>query len=86
MFSTCYVNYNEPGIGNDLLRILAQRRQCRALHRIGLTGQAQHQGIQRAAQGGSTFFRLLTADRFADLVQITYRRGKRRQAGQRQTD
>ena len=23
IFSTCYVNYNEPGIGNDLLRLLA---------------------------------------------------------------
>jgi Fe-S oxidoreductase len=23
LFSTCYVNYNEPGIGNDLLKILA---------------------------------------------------------------
>ena len=23
IFSTCYVNYNEPGIGNDLLRVLA---------------------------------------------------------------
>jgi len=23
IYSTCYVNYNEPGIGNDLLRILA---------------------------------------------------------------
>ena len=22
IFSTCYVNYNEPGIGHDLLRIL----------------------------------------------------------------
>src|SRR6202008_4022980 len=23
LFSTCYVNYNEPGIGHDLLKILA---------------------------------------------------------------
>ena len=22
IFSTCYVNYNEPGIGHDLLKIL----------------------------------------------------------------
>ena len=23
IFSTCYVNYNEPGIGHDLLKVLA---------------------------------------------------------------
>ena len=23
MFSTCYVNYNEPGIGRDLVKVLA---------------------------------------------------------------
>ena len=23
VFATCYVNYNEPGIGHDLLKILA---------------------------------------------------------------
>ena len=30
IFSTCYVNYNEPGLGNDLLKILAHNnfRMC----------------------------------------------------------
>ena len=26
VFSTCYVNYNEPGIGHDLLKLLAHAR------------------------------------------------------------
>ncbi len=26
LFSTCYVNYNEPGIGNDLLKVFAHNR------------------------------------------------------------
>jgi glycerol-3-phosphate dehydrogenase subunit C len=31
IFSTCYVNYNEPGIGHDLLKVLdAQRHALRA--------------------------------------------------------
>src|SRR4029450_8608249 len=45
VFSTCYVNYNEPGIGHDLLKVLAhneipyvivEKESCRGMPKLEL--------------------------------------------------
>jgi glycerol-3-phosphate dehydrogenase subunit C len=41
IFSTCYVNYNEPGIGHDLIAILAQRDSARRRREGELLRHAQ---------------------------------------------
>lgn len=59
----------EAELADDLLRILAQRRQGRALHRLGIAGQAQHEGLQGFSGGLGPGFGALALDRFADLIQ-----------------
>jgi len=62
-----------PGLGtdlvDDLLRVLAQRGQRRALHRLGVAGQAQHQGIEGLASGGAARFGALPFERLAHLIE-----------------
>ncbi|MNR19812.1 hypothetical protein D3C85_1366240 [compost metagenome] len=64
--------FRRPGLKavltDDLLRVLAQGRQPRALRRLGITGQAQHQGIQRALGGLIALLGRLTGDRLAHLI------------------
>ena len=71
---------------DDLLRVLVQCRQGRVLRCIGFARQAQYQGIQRTAQSGRALFRLLAADRFTNLVQVSHGGSKGWQAEQRHTD
>ena len=54
---------------DDLLRVLAQLGQRRALRRLGVAGQAQHQGIQGLGGGGGTGFGALPFDGLAHLVE-----------------
>ncbi|MNN45615.1 hypothetical protein D3C81_1599600 [compost metagenome] len=46
-----FQHFRRPGfkavLADDLLRIFANRRQPRVLRSLGITGQAQHQGVQR---------------------------------------
>ncbi|MNE82547.1 hypothetical protein D3C80_1792760 [compost metagenome] len=73
-------------LADDLLRILAQFGQRRALCRLTITGQAQHQGLQGTAQSCVTLLRLLAGDRLADLIQIAHRRRLAGQAEQWQAE
>ena len=73
-------------LADDLLRILAQAFQASALQRLGITGQAQHQGLQGLLHGRVAAFRLLIRHRLTHLVQTGNRRGQCRQAQKRQTD
>ena len=55
-FSTCYINYNEPGIGHDLLRILAFWRNPDHLGRKGsllrhAEARTRRPGVGESAEG-----------------------------------
>jgi hypothetical protein len=58
-------HFRRPGVGadlvDDLLRVLAQRGQGRALRCLGVAGQAQHQGVQGLAGGLGAGFGALPA-------------------------
>ena len=73
-------------LADDLLRILAQAFQASALQRLGITGQAQHQGLQGLLHGRVAAFRLLIRHRFTHLIKTGNRRGQCWQAQERQTE
>ena len=52
----------------QLLRIGTQRLHLRVEQRLGVAGQAQHQGIQRPLQRLATLFRALSGEAFAHLI------------------
>ncbi len=72
-------------LADDLLRILAHLGQPRALRRLGIAGEAQHQGFQRALGSLVTLIGGLAADRLADLIQAVQGFGMNRQAQQGKT-
>ena len=63
IFSTCYVNYNEPGIGHDLLKVLAhndipyvivEKEKCCGMPKLelgDLEAVAEHKARQHAGAG-----------------------------------
>jgi hypothetical protein len=70
---------------DDLLRILAHFGKGRALRGLGITGQANHQRLQRSLGGAGSFVRRLPADRLAHLIKIVHRLGQGREAQEGQT-
>ncbi|MNP53279.1 hypothetical protein D3C76_1477410 [compost metagenome] len=68
-----------------MLRVFAQLGQGRALRRLGVAGQAQHEGFKGFAGGLSTGFGALAVDRLANLIEAGKGFGLSRQPQQGKT-
>jgi Fe-S oxidoreductase len=76
LFSTCYVNYNEPGIGHDLLKVLehnrvpvrlAEREACCGMPKLEL---GDLEGVARLKQVNIPVLARLAHDGYAILTAV----------------
>ncbi|MCY1175047.1 hypothetical protein D9M73_152680 [compost metagenome] len=70
----------EAELADDLLRVVAQFGKTGTVEGLGVAGQAQHQGLEGALGGLVALIGGLTADRFANLVQVLHGLGMPGQA------